>query len=205
MEGYVSRDNIRLIRSIFEGMIPRVREDMHDEGISFNCNLVGSAKRNLVIQHPTKGIDCDYQIIIQKNKKNLTPQRIKELFRLSFNKHRPYGLSPCENSTSALTIKQKDETHSRVVFSFDIAIIKIRNGIYEIIRRTSGNNFTWNQLRDMAGFYERYNLISDSRMWNDLRTRYYEKKIKQMNGDDSRKSFQLLNEAVNETLQFFGQ
>ena len=42
-------------------------------------------------------------------------------------------------------------------------------------------------------------------MWEELRKRYYKKKIRQMNGDDSRKSFQLLNEAVNETLQVFGQ
>ena len=66
MERYLSRDEVRPYRDLFDRMIHRVSEEMKSCGISFFYRLVGSAKRNLVIYHPTKGIDCDYQIVLQK-------------------------------------------------------------------------------------------------------------------------------------------
>lgn len=205
MEGYLSKDEVRPIRNLFDIMICRVSEEVNKYGVSFFYRLVGSAKRNLVICHPTKGVDCDYQIVLQKYDDDMSPGDIKRIFKKSFDKHLPYGCSPCEDSTSALTIKKIDTLNSRISFSYDIVILRVNEGIPEIIRRTHDNIYVWNQLKNLADFHARYSLIVGPAMWEELKARYLKKKIRQMNGDDSKKSFQLLNEAVNETLQVFGQ
>ena len=71
MDGYVSKNDVIPLKELFDEMLSSVRKDVKREGITFTCNLVGSAKRNLVVCHPTKGIDCDYQLILQSNKNGL--------------------------------------------------------------------------------------------------------------------------------------
>lgn len=203
MDGYVSKSEVRELMQTFEDILFYVRKDAKSEGITFTCNLVGSAKRNLVVRHPTKGIDCDYQLFLQSNKNDLDAEEIKDVFRKSFDKHRPQGFSCCEDSTSALTMKMKDTKHSRIVCSFDIVIMRNINETPEIIRKNTNGEYVWNKLRFMSNFQERFSLISEIEMWDELRERYYKKKIRQMNGENDKKSFQLLNEAVNEVLQIF--
>lgn len=203
MDGYVSKNDVIPLKELFDEMLSSVRKDVKREGITFTCNLVGSAKRNLVVCHPTKGIDCDYQLILQSNKNGLNESEIKRLFRLSFDWHRPTGFSPCEDSTSALTMRKKDAKHSKILYSFDIVILQDMNGVPKIIRRTSEGEYVWNQLRSMADFQQRFSMISNSDMWDELRRRYYNKKVKQMNGETDKKSFQLLNETVNEVISLF--
>lgn len=203
MTEYVSKNEVKPYRKIFDKMMADIRENVRKKGITFTYQLVGSAKRNLVVCHPTKGIDCDYQLILQSNKNGLNESEIKRLFRLSFDRHRPAGFSPCEDSTSALTMRKKDAKHSKILYSFDIVILQDMNGVPEIIRRTSEGEYVWNQLRSMADFQQRFSMISNSDMWDELRRRYYNKKVKQMNGETDKKSFQLLNETVNEVISLF--
>lgn len=203
MDGYVPKNDVIPLKELFDEMLSSVRKDVKREGITFTCNLVGSAKRNLVVCHPTKGIDCDYQLILQSNKNGLNESEIKRLFRSSFDRHRPTGFSPCEDSTSALTMRKKDAKHSKILYSFDIVILQDMNGVPEIIRRNSEGEYVWNQLRSMADFQQRFSMISNSDMWDELRRRYYNKKVKQMNSETDKKSFQLLNETVNEVISLF--
>ena len=61
--------------------------------------------------------------------------------------------------------------------------------------------YVFEPLPDMTDAIERYKQIHGNDMWNYLRDCYYNKKTK--NADTNKKSFQLLNEAVMETLQYF--
>lgn len=203
MEEYVSKDEIRRYRELFEDIISIVRKEIKKYGITFTCNLVGSGKRNLVVRHPTKGCDLDYQIFLQKNNKDLSPKEIKDKFRKLFNQHKPKGYSDCEDSTTALTIKKKNKEQKIIVFSYDIVIMKNDNIYPEIIRRNEQQEYIWNELRDMKNFVEKYKEICTPQMHEELRKRYYKKKIDQMNGKTDKKSFQLLNESVNEVLKLF--
>jgi len=175
--------------------------------IMFLMKLVGSAKRNLVVRHHNKGFDCDYQIFLQKNKNNMSAKEIKLLLIKLFDKYMPDDYENCEDSTSAITIKKKSSTKkSSIEFSYDVAIMRERKkyDTPEIIRR-SENNYCWNFLSDMVDFGYHYGLISGQEMWNDLRERYYDKIINERQKNESvrRKSFQLLHEATNETLDCF--
>ena len=205
MDGYVSKNDIKPLMQAFDLMLSYVRRDAKARGLTFTCDLVGSAKRNLVVAHPTKGIDCDYQLHLQSNKNELDAEQIKKIFCTLFDKYRPQGFSYCEDSTSSLTMKMKDKQHCKILCSFDIVLLRNLGGVPEIIRRNTDGKYVWNKLRYMSDFQERFSLITGNEMWNELKERYYKKKVKQMNGNDDKKSFQLLNEAVNEVLQVYAK
>ena len=105
MAEYVSKNEVKPYRQIFDEMIAKMRKEVKENGITFTYLLVGSAKRNLVVRHHNKGFDCDYQIFIQKNKNGMKPKEIKELFIGLFNKYKPSVFDYCEDSTSAITIE----------------------------------------------------------------------------------------------------
>ena len=206
MEEYVSKNEIRPYKELFAGLIKKVRTDLKKVGITFTCNLVGSAKRNLVVRHHNKGFDCDYQIFIQKNKKNYDATIIKSEFMDCFNKHIPQNYSKCKDSTSSITIKKNDNKNDKIEFSFDVVILKNYNDNVLIIRQDKENpseKYFWNPLPEMTKHKERFALIQGNEMWNALRKTFYKKKMDQIKGKTDKKSFQLLNESVNEVLKLF--
>lgn len=204
MAEYVSKKEVKPYRTIFDEMIAKMREEVKEKGITFTYLLVGSAKRNLVVRHHNKGFDCDYQIFIQKNKKGMNPKEIKELFMRLFNKYKPSDFDNCEDSTSAITIKQKDEANSKIKFSYDVVILKKSEDKTEIIRRKDCN-YTWNMLEDgYENYPENAQQVKGNDAWQLLREIYLDKKEKQMNnvkGYVEKESFHLFHESINETLQ----
>lgn len=204
MTEYVSKNEVKPYRKIFDEMIAKMRKEVKENGITFTYLLVGSAKRNLVVRHHNKGFDCDYQVFIQKNKKGLNPKEIKKIFMDLFNKYSPSEFSNCEDSTSAITIKKKDTDNSKIEFSYDVVILKKSEGNTEIIRRKK-DNYTWNELGEgYENYPENAQQVKGSDAWQKLRDIYLEKKENQMNGFKGyieKKSFQLFQESINETLQ----
>ncbi len=200
MGKFVSRSEVAPYIDIFEKAIKKIRQDCKAEGITFTHRLVGSAKRNLIVRHFNKGFDCDYQIIIQKNKKSKTEKELKRVFIRLFDKYIPNEFDYCEDSTSAITIIKKDGNHSRRIMSYDIVLLQERNGL-QIIRR-QGDNYEWNSLPKLKNYSKDIREIKGKEMWEDLRERYYKKKINAMeNPSQSKKAFQLFHEAVMETLR----
>ena len=202
MEKYVSRREARPYRESFEKMLVSVHAAMRKEGVTFTCNLVGSGKRNLIVRHPQKGFDLDYQIIIQKNKKNWGAEELNRKFRLCFDRAKLAGFSHSEDSTSALTMKLKDVKNSRVKFAYDVVLLRKSAAGTEIIRRNREGNYVWNTLKDMDDFHHRLERIWKSvELKERLRGLYWQKKIDQMEGRTKKKSYQLLHEAINEVLK----
>ena len=208
MAEFVSKNELKPHKDLFEKAFRKVQIDAREHGLTFTQHLVGSAKRNMVVRHHNKGFDCDYQLFLQKNKKNLSARQIKELLMKLFDKYIPNTFHYCEDSTSSITIPKVNQNQSKVEFSYDIVILKDVDSIPQILRvNKQGNskNYQWVELPDMRGFYEKFNLINGNEMWEELKTRYYKKKMDKINGVKyhDKKSFQLLHEAVNETLQKF--
>ena len=75
----------------------------------------------------------------------------------------------------------------------------------KIIQESEPETYVWNDVSDYSTWAEDYGKIKGANMWDDLRNRYYDKKIQKDNGTNyvDRKSFQILHEAVKETLQEF--
>lgn len=180
-----------------------IHDGLKNKGISFTFMLVGSAKRNLVVRHHNKGFDCDYQIKITRNSLGLEAKELKDLFRNMLNKVvKKNGYSDCENSTSSLTIKKKGDK-SNIEHSYDIVILTQDKEGVKILRYNKLNGkYIFELLHDMSDAKENFNRINGSHAWEKLREIYYIKKTNELTENRTgKKSFQLLNEAVNEVLQ----
>lgn len=105
---YISKKAIKesKCKLIFTDVIHKVQKNMRSEGVTFSYNLVGSAKRNMIIAYPNKPFDCDYQIFLQKNKKQLSPKLIKEKLIASFNENLPQGLNLAKTPPPPLQLKR---------------------------------------------------------------------------------------------------
>lgn len=206
MDGYVSKNEVKPYRKIFDKMMADIRESVRKKGITFTYQLVGSAKRNLVVRHHNKGFDCDYQIVIRKNKNNCTATEIKMLFGQLLNKVRPDGFSDVQDSTSAWTMRKTDSENSRLIFSYDIVILRQdKNGVH-IIRQDKENKKTgyfWNLLPDMNSADAGISAIKGAQKWSELRKVYLQKKTEKTEQGKykDKASFQLLNEAINEVIK----
>ena len=205
MINYISKQTIKQTqcKQIFDKAFKQVQKDAKAEGLTFSCNLVGSAKRNMILENKNEGFDCDYQLFLQKNKKDLTPSEIKRLLIQLFDRHlsKNNGFTNCEDSTTAITKKRK-LPNGKILFRYDIVILNCNQAVPSIIKRNN-NGHTWCQLPQERNYPLNLEKIEGPEMWNDLRERYREKKNMQFHnqGYQKRKSFQILNEAINEILQ----
>ena len=204
-EKYVPKEEVRPLRKQFHDWMQSIHDEIKRSGVSYTYMLVGSAKRNLVIRHHNKGFDCDYQINITHNEKRLKPQELKYLFRSALNKVvKKSGYRDCEDSTSSLTIKKKGEK-SDIEHSYDIVILTRGKEGLEILRYNKppngDGNYVFELLPDMSNARENFQRIRGKKMWDKLRAIYYKKKMEEIyESKTGKKSFQLLNEAVNEVL-----
>lgn len=204
-ERYVSKNEVKLLRKQFHQWMDKIHNNLKNCGISFTYILVGSAKRNLVIRHHNKGFDCDYQIKITANKKDLNAFEIKNCFINELNKIITVkGYKNCEDSKSAITIK-KIGYDSKIDNGYDIVIIQDTSEGLRVLRNTKEgqkpSNYKFELLPEMDNYKERFLQIKGHDMWKSLRDIYYKKKITELrNCLTSKKSFQILNEAVNEVL-----
>ena len=214
MEYITRKDTMKaLARQDFERRIlPKVREylrnDFGKKKWIFNEFLVGSTKRNLVLIG-NEGFDMDYQLRFE-----LIPETyikdakaMKDLFRKYFNKaikEIGLNLTDCEDSTHVLTIKKI--TNQKVVYSYDIAILRMDlSGQYIILKnekRGQKEDYHYVQLPNCKDFNDKYTKVRTSKAWTLLRKKYKEKKetYEHMSRDKRPASFSLLGQAVNEVL-----
>ena len=204
---YVSKDEVRPYEELFEEVFREIQKELKKKnGLTFSFALVGSAKRNLVVRHHNKGFDCDYQLYLQRNKQELSAEKIKKLLIKKFDEKMPSEFDYCEDSTSSITIKKKITKQSKIEFSYDIVIMDLYEDASYILRKNGSGQYVWNQLPDFTPFEDDYRQIEGADMWEDLRQCYYDKKIAKNNGSPKykdNKSFQLLHQAVKETLSRF--
>ena len=205
MINYISKQTIKQTqcKQIFDKAFKQVQKEARSEGLTFSCNLVGSAKRNMILENKNEGFDCDYQLFLQKNKKRLSPSEIKKLLIRLFDKYlsQNNGFTCCEDSTTAIT-KTRKSPNGKILFRYDIVILDCNQKTPSIIKRNNGGH-TWCPLPQERNYPSNLAEIEGPEMWNELRERYREKKDMQFHnkGYQGRKSFQILNEAINEILQ----
>lgn len=197
---FVTRSELAPYKKLFVDVFHDVQKICRKEyGLTFNFNLVGSAKRNMVIRHHNKGFDLDYQLFLQKNSKNLSAKQIKNILIKLFKNYFPWDYKRYEDSTSAITVKKvlKD----KIEIGYDIVILKSTGNICEIIRR-QGQEYFWNELPDTKNYIDNLNKIKGP-LWVKLKNVYGQKIVQKHNGQKykDKKSFQILNEAINEVLR----
>lgn len=199
MRDYVKKAELSPFKLLFNEAMVYVHKEISD--LKYYHRLVGSAKRNLVIEHHNKGFDLDYQIIFYKS---INPKSSKELidikkrFRNAFNNFFVNkGYEHGEDSTSAITIKNID--NSKIINSYDIVLISPEGDGLQIFKYQNDDKTLMNltQIKNSLIFQHNYNTLKGTKQWMVLREKYKHKKI---NNNEFKNSFSLLIEALQETL-----
>lgn len=209
---YVNENELIEPRKIFSEWISNVQSEIREEyGITFSYNPIGSGSRNMVIRRCDNDyFDLDFQIVMQSIPNNYNLKRdckkFKDIFRTTFDKFKPKGFSFCEDSTQALTTKNINKG-----YGFDIIITVYDDNFNILYNKKNTNNannedYEWAKRKDMNKYRKRLNLVDGPEMWEYLRKVY--KKNRHNHKDDvepnKKKSYQLLNESVIDTLKYFG-
>ena len=210
---YVKPKELKEPRKVFNNWISAVQKYIKKEyKITFSYSPIGSGSRNMVIRKCNEDFfDLDFQIIIQFIPNNYNwdkdCKKLKDIFKNTFDRFKPNEFSFCEDSTQALTTKNISRG-----YGFDI-IITTRDGeenFYILYNKKNTNNannkdYEWAKRKDMNKYRERLSLVGGPEMWDYLRKVYKNKRHNTNNNEESnkKKSYQLLNEAVVDTLKHF--
>ena len=170
---------------------------------TFDIRLIGSGEKRLVTQDENGVFDLDYDLIIQRDKKELlnNPKAIKQVFINAFNdamRRRISNYNHVYDSTSV--IRSNILLNNEISFSFDVALlVKADNdSYYRIINDKGTGNYIWNQVRGSKNYLERFQIIKQQGHWEDFKERYLYLKNFHYNRGDKVKSFSIFLETLNE-------
>lgn len=175
------------------------------EFFTFDIRLIGSGEKRLVTQKENECFDLDYNLIIQRDKKDLIndPKTIKDLFANAFNdvlNRKVNGRHKVSNSTSVLEneIIEKDQ----LVFKFDVAIlVKADDDCYykiSVDKKQMPPRYLWNRVKDSKNYLSRFSFVKQQFPFKDFKERYLELKNLHLNNNDQVESFSVFLEALNE-------
>lgn len=181
-----------------------ILKEKYDIGANFY--LVGSGKRNLILQNADEPIDLDYNLEIKRCENFDDAHYIKESARKAFNKAlNNQDSGNCEDSTSSLTSKRIClKKGNQTPFSIDVCIVyEDENGdIQRLIHDKTGFTYLDRYYRNLAPnskrLREKADIIKKSGNWNMLRDEYLNIKNHNLRFNYNRKpSFVCYTEAVN--------
>lgn len=194
------------LREYCEDKIISVQKQLKDF-FTFSFKLIGSGdNRLMMINGKNNSIDLDYNLVIQRDKKQLIgdPKRIKILFVDAFRKVCGKSVK-VSDSTSVITCVIGP--YQEFSFSFDVAImIDGNNGyLYKIIndKTASQSRYIWNQVPKSKNFEYKFSVLKQKGYWNDIKELYLSKKNNNLRKHIDKTSFSVLIETVNEIIQSY--
>lgn len=195
---YKTKKECRVYKTLFNDAFKYVNTQIDD--YKFYFKLIGSAKRNLVLDKPNKGFDFDYQIIFFSSlvgEGSDTLIDIKRRFRIAFDDFFVQrGYKNGEDSTSAITIIKIE--NKVIQHSYDITLMTPNSDGTLCIFKYNDKEKTrmgLNEMKNSVMFKEKYKKIKGAQKWNKLRVDY-KKRQEDWNGE--KKSFSILMEVVND-------
>ncbi len=198
---YVARKEYAPVRWRIEEYIKDVHHILRPKGLTFQAKLIGSGHRNMVTRQigSPNGYDFDYNLELKYVPKGSTPKDVKNLIRNAFieaMEGSPY--KDPEDSTSVLTIKLVDKGKSRIVHSFDFAIVYYDDAgnIHYLHHDKLTGSYSYEERGYRFDDREYVKEIEDSCEdgWGLIRDEYL--KLKNSNGDQFKHSYNLYVESV---------
>ena len=187
---YVTKSEYQPFKLEVDEILKSIQRDLRENGIlTFQFNLIGSAKRKLItrVENGNQGFHLDYNIVIQRifNNRYKNAKLLKQKFIDLFNKYFDDSYDYSEDSTSVITIKKLNAQRNKVICSVDFAIVNYyedEEGMerQEYIRfdKNTGN-YLW-ALRKVATNHRRVeDLIKENNLWEDVKDLYLDNKDKE--------------------------
>lgn len=172
---------------------------------TFSFKLIGSGESRLMtVNGNNKKVDLDYNLILQRDKKQLIddPKKIKHLFMDAFKNACGYK-AKVSDSTQVITcfIGQLEDYD----FSFDVAIMVEANDgfLYKIVNIKEKNTcrYIWNKVPESRNFEHKFLFLKRNGYWEQIKELYLRKKNINLSKQTSKQSFSILIETVNEIIQ----
>ena len=193
---------VKILTKWCEEILHSVQNEVRDY-FTFDIRLIGSGDKKLVTQNEDESFDLDYNIILQRDKKNLlnNPRQIKDIFASRFNKILQPSISDfkyASDSTSVLTLKLVQDEELK--FSFDVAILVENNDgvFYRLINDKKSGRYIWNEVAHSQDYFEKFHQIKSQGYWQDFKKRYLELKNYHLCRGEKIKSFSVFLETLNE-------
>ena len=173
---YADKEEVKEVQQILREIINKVQDELRDE-ITFQSQIVGSAKRNMITYDRKSNIGFDFDINLYVNdygNYDDEPEELRHILRLTFDRiARNYGYSYCEDSTSVLTIKKVNTWRSSILHSFDFCIISNQEPDYYIRFDKKESNYVWaNQKADLKEIDEKAKWLKINGKWSEVREHY---------------------------------
>lgn len=198
--------SVRSAYANLQDILNQVHRILRNE-YTFQHKPVGSYSRNMITYDTKSNVGYDFDINIYPNDEdnNLSPKKIKLLFKEALDKiATKYGYDYAEDSTRVLTIKVKDRKNSRVLHSVDFAFVNDYEDdegyeCQEYIRfNKEHNSYSWtDQSDDFYMLPDRIDWLKENDLWEKMKKVYIDKK--NHNDNPNKHSRSLFAEAVNET------
>lgn len=187
---YVPKSEYQPFKLEVDEILKSIQRDLKENGIlTFQFNLIGSAKRKLItrVENGNQGFDLDYNIVIQRifNNRYKNAKLLKQKFIDLFNKYFDDSYDYSEDSTSVITIKKLNAQRNKIICSVDIAIVSyyedeegMERQKYIRFDKNSGN-YSW-ALRKVATNHRHVeDLIKEKNLWEDVKVLYLNNKNKE--------------------------
>ena len=199
---YANQSEVKELTAWCMEILHAVQEEIR-EYFTFDIRLIGSGDKRLVTQNSDESFDLDYNIILQKDKKGLldNPKQIKEIFVKRFKNVLNRYVSDythVDDSTSVITAKLIQ--NNKIEFSFDVAIIVEGDDgyFYRLTNDKNTGRYIWNQVKQSANYFEKFQAVKENGYWNEFKRRYLELKNMHLRRQDGVKSFSIFLETLNE-------
>lgn len=198
------------MKGLCSDLVNQLVQAINREGLlEVKQHLVGSGAKNLITQNANRPIDLDYNLeILRGNGIRINDGRwVKEYVRKLFNEVlERKGWEPCDDSTSALTTKERYFcTGNQTPFKIDLCITRIDElgRFHRLIHNKTGivqlDTWIWNEAPHAKGLEERVDWLKGNGYWLELREAYLDKKNMYLTRNDhNHPSYVVYIEAVNE-------
>ena len=206
---YVSKEEYMPEKTKIIQLLQDVQRDLKLK-MNIHFKFVGSASRNMITRDRKSNIGYDFDVNISVDDiDDYKPKFLRTEIKKSIDKYADkYGYSPCENSTSVLTIKVKDTKKSKILHSCDFAIVDEYEDENEELQQDyirfnkKDNSYGWYS-RSMSLDEIRFKIdwLKDNGYWQDVRNQYIENKNKNDNPDV--KSRSVFSYTVSEVFNWY--
>lgn len=202
MYKYVSKSELKKYLPICSDSLNQLKNILKKENIVIKIILVGSGARKIVTQNEKEPFDADYNILIEKSPDELSPKELKNKIRIELDKilTKNSNFKNGEDSTSAITYKYFE--NEKLVFSFDIAILKKNektNKRSRLIHKKETDEFVFEEVREDLDVSAKVKFIKDKNKWDLVKEKYLNKKNEYLSSQDEyHPSFIIYVVSVNE-------
>lgn len=202
---YINDKQLRnSLRNYCEKAILALQEQISDY-FTFSYKLIGSGDtRLMMVNGNDNSIDLDYNLVIQRDKKQLIgdPGKIKRLFMKGLKDY--FGKdAKVSDSTQVITCCIGEMQGYR--FSFDVAIVVDGNDgcMYKIVndKNAAPTRYIWNKIPKSKDYEYKFTTLKRMGYWEDIKELYKKKKNKYLKRQNDVASFSILIETVNEIIQ----